>query len=190
MKGEWCYFQNVFTPDECDYIIQEGLKIPGNKAKLGVEGSLTDTNYRNSDIRFFQHTDPQFKFIFDRLWQNAIVANREWFQFNINKLDYIQMAEYDSSYKGFYSRHHDVFWMNNDPVYHRKMSCVVQLTDDSKYEGGNLELFNLKEYPNKNEVRKQGTAFFFPSFIEHQACPVTTGIRYSLAAWFDGPKWQ
>ena len=190
MKGEWCYFQNVFTPEECDYIIQEGLKVPGKKATLGVEGSLTDTKYRNSDIRFFQHYDQQFQFVFDRLWKYAIPANREWFQFNINKLDYIQMATYDASYQGFYARHNDVFWMNNDPIYHRKITCVVQLTDQITYEGGNLELFNLQQYPDVNEVRKQGTAFFFPSFIDHQATPVTQGTRYSLAAWFDGPKWQ
>jgi hypothetical protein len=26
--------------------------------------------------------------------------------------------------------------------------------------------------------------------MEHQANPVTKGTRYSLTAWFDGPKWR
>jgi PKHD-type hydroxylase len=42
---------------------------------------------------------------------------------------------------------------------------------------------------NAQAVRTQGTAFFFPSFLEHQATMVTKGTRYSLACWFDGPKW-
>lgn len=190
MKGEWCYFRQIFTPEECDYIIQEGLKVPAKKATLGVEGSATDLMHRNSDVRFFNFYDPQFEFVFDRLWKYAIPANREWFQLNINKLDYIQMATYDESYRGFYNRHVDVFWLNDDPIYHRKLSCVVQLTDPNKYEGGNLEVFNTRHFPDAQDIRQQGTAFFFPSFVEHQATPVTKGTRYSLAAWFDGPKWQ
>jgi len=53
-----------------------------------------------------------------------------------------------------------------------------------------LELYDLHGYPNKNELREQGTAIFFPSFITHAALPVTSGLRYSIAAWFDGPKWR
>jgi PKHD-type hydroxylase len=190
MKGEWCYFQNVFSPEECNYIISEGQKIPGKNATLGVEGSLTDNNYRKSEVRFFRHDNPTFDFVFQRLWNHIIPANREWFQVNINRLDFIQLAEYNSSYKGFYARHHDVFWMNDDPVFHRKLSCIVQLTDDTTYEGGDFELFNVKFQPPAHEIRKQGTVFFFPSFVEHQANPVTSGVRHSLAAWFEGPKWQ
>jgi hypothetical protein len=26
--------------------------------------------------------------------------------------------------------------------------------------------------------------------LRHKAEPVTRGTRYSLAAWFDGPKWR
>ena len=80
--------------------------------------------------------------------------------------------------------------MNNDYDYHRKLSAIVQLTDESSYEGGNLEFFNIQEYPPTKDIRKQGSVTFFPSFIEHQATPVTKGKRYSLACWFDGPKWR
>ena len=190
MKGEWCYYSSIFTPNECDFIIEEGLKLPGKKATMGVDGSFSDNQHRNSSVHFIQTNNTQFEFLFDKLWKLAIQANREWFQFNINKLDYIQLAEYDSQYKGFYAKHNDVFWMNDDPLYHRKLTCVVQLSDETTYDGGNLELFNLKQYPDPNDMRKRGTAFFFPSFLDHQATPVTFGIRYSLAAWFDGPKWQ
>ena len=46
----------------------------------------------------------------------------------------------------------------------------------------------MNEYPNKEEMRTQGTAIFLPSFINHAALPVTKGTRYSLAVWFEGPK--
>ena len=81
-----------------------------------------------------------------------------------------------------------MFWINNDN-YHRKLTCVIQLTDPSTYEGGDFEMYDLNEGPNKEELRTQGTVIFLPSFINHAALPVTKGTRYSLAVWFEGPKW-
>ena len=98
----------------------------------------------------------------------------------------MQYTIYDSAVNGHYGWHQD--YGTQKPVVPRKLSVVVQLSDPAEYEGGDLELFNIKQYPIKEEIRKQGTAFFFPGFIEHQANVVTKGKRYSLAAWFEGPK--
>lgn len=190
MKGEWCYYKEYFTPDVCDKILELGLKLPVQDAKMGVDGSVDINNHRKSKIRFIQKDDTNFTFVFDALWKMAIQANDDWFGFHISRITYIQLAEYDESYQGEYKRHNDVFWINNDPYYHRKLTAVVQLSDPTQYDGGNLELFGVNEEPNKEEIRARGTTFFLPSFIDHQATMVTKGTRYSLAAWFDGPKWK
>lgn len=191
MRGEWCYFKGYFTPEQCAKILEDGLKLPVQDAKLGVSGNSTLPNHRKSKVRFIQKSDKTFEWLFDAMWKMATQANDEWFQFHITKIDYIQLAEYDSSYEGHYKKHHDVFWMNGDPVYHRKLTAVVQLTDPSTYVGGNLVLCEpISQQPNTDEIRTQGTAFFFPSFLEHEATAVTEGTRYSLACWFDGPKWR
>lgn len=191
MRGEWCYFKSHFSPEVCNRILEIGLKIKSDDAKIGVEGKETDTEGRRSKIRFIKkgiHTE--LDWLFDDMWKLALWANDDWFQFHLSKISYIQLAEYDESYKGEYKKHHDVFWINNDPVYHRKLTAVIQLTDPSTYEGGNFEMYGLTHYPNKEEIREQGTVFFLPSFLEHAATPVTKGTRYSLACWFDGPKWR
>ena len=189
MKGEWCYFKNHFTPDECKSILEMGLQLPSKEAKLGPDGLAQHDNWRKSNIRFIEKQHTQFEWLFDRMWKMAIQANDEWFNFHLSKIDYMQLAEYDSAYQGEYKKHHDVFWMNNDPKYHRKLTAVVQLTDPSEYEGGNFEVY-CDEHPNKDEIRTLGTTIFIPSFLDHQATPVTSGVRYSLACWFDGPKWR
>lgn len=190
MKGEWCYFKSYFSPDICRMIVDEGLKLQSHDATLGVEGNTVDTNFRKSKTRFIQKSDGRFQFLFDEMWKMAIMANEQWFGFHITKLDYIQLAEYDSSYGGEYKKHHDVFWVNNDPVYHRKLTAVVQLTDPSTYTGGDFEVYDINQGPNREELRQQGTVVFIPSFMPHAALPVTSGVRYSLACWFDGPKWR
>jgi PKHD-type hydroxylase len=190
MRGEWCYFKSHFTPDECNTILQIGLTLPEQDATIGVEGAIVDKDVRKSKIRFIQKNDIRFEWLFDRLWKMAVQANDEWFNFNVSKITYLQLAEYDSSYLGEYKIHKDVFWVNTDPKYHRKLSCIVQLSDPATYEGGNFELHYLStSYPDANEIRQQGSAIFLPAFIDHAATPVTSGKRYSLAAWFDGPKW-
>jgi PKHD-type hydroxylase len=189
MRGEWCYFKNHFTPQECDKILEIGLTLPEEDATIGMDKNV-NSETRKSKVRFIQKNDIRFEWLFDRLWKMSIQANDEWFNFNISKITYIQLAEYDSEYLGEYKIHKDVFWINDDPKYHRKLTCVVQLSDPASYEGGNFELHYLAtSYPDVNEIRQRGSAIFLPAFIDHAATPVTKGKRYSLAAWFDGPKW-
>jgi len=190
MRGEWCYFKSYFTTEECNTILQVGLTLPEQDATIGVEGVIVNSDTRKSKVRFIQKNDIRFEWLFDKLWKMSVTANDEWFNFNISRITYIQLAEYDSEYLGEYKIHKDVFWINDDPKYHRKLSCIVQLSDPATYEGGDFELYNLStNYPDNKEIKQLGTAIFIPSFIDHAATPVTSGKRYSLAAWFEGPKW-
>jgi len=188
MTGEWCYFKNAISKDVCEFIIREFSKLPKSYASVGVAGELSVEGVRKSKVSFVSKENDLYSPIVSELWNLALQANDDFFNFNVTKLDYVQFAEYDESYSGNYKRHHDVFWMNGDPKYHRKLTCVVQLTDVSDYSGGDLQLFSDKQ-PNYDDFMSQGTVVFFPSFIEHQVNPVTKGTRHSLTAWFDGPKW-
>lgn len=191
MKGEWCYFKSYFDKQTCEKIINEGLKIKSQDAVVGVnDSSRVDYENRRSKIRFIQSNNWQFKFLFDALWNTSIQANNDFFNFHISKLDFVQLAEYDEKYKGEYKDHHDVFWINQDPFYHRKLSCIIQLSDPSSYEGGDFQLIDTNQKPPVEDIKQQGTIIYFPSFFLHRALPVTKGVRYSIAAWFDGPKWR
>lgn len=190
MNGEWAYYRSHFTPEECQKILNDSASVPSQKANMGVDGRIGD-DYRRSEIKFLLKTNSDYNWLYDKIWKMLIEVNPQWFNFHVTKVDYIQLAEYSEKDNGEYKRHHDVFWMNGDPNFHRKLTCVIQLTDPSTYEGGELELYNLSQNsPNAEDLRMQGTAIFFPSFIEHAALPVTKGTRHSLAVWFDGPKWR
>lgn len=192
MKGEWCYFRGHLSKQDCDEIIQNALTIDPQQAVVGVSGGLADVNleYRRSKVRFIHKDDWRFQKLFDTLWRTAIAANNDWFNIHITKLDYVQFAEYDVADHGEYKAHHDVFWLNGDDFYHRKLSCVIQLTDPAEYDGCDLEFLGTTYFPSADEIREQGTITYFPSLIKHRATPIIRGKRYSIAAWFDGPKWR
>jgi PKHD-type hydroxylase len=191
MNGEWCYYKSFFDKKTCENIIKDAQKIPSQAGQLGNgTNTLQDNSIRRSEIRFANKGDPDFQHVFNSLWKNAMEANEQFFGFHISKLEFIQIAKYDSSYKGEYKSHHDVFWLNDDPKNHRKLSCIIQLSDPNDYDGGDLEINEASEAPSREDIRQQGTMIFFPSFLRHQANPVTRGTRYSIAAWFEGPKWR
>ena len=187
MKGEWCYFKSHFSSSDCQSIIERSKDLDFQIPNLGEDGLTHNGGYRKSKIAWIYPN--LFQDVYDELWNLEKLANKDWFGFDIDTLEYIQLAEYDGNINAHYGKHQDVFWINNSPR-HRKLSAVVQLTDSSEYEGGDLRLFECSQYPNSEDIRQQGTVIFFPSFVYHQADPVLSGTRYSLAAWFEGPKWR
>lgn len=193
MKGEWCYFKSYISKDVCEKIINESKEyLEAGNGVVGLNsdaGAGVNTEYRRSTVRFAIESDWRFKYVFDILWKTALEANKDFFNIHITKLDFFQVAEYDASYKGEYKEHHDVFWLNDDPFYHRKLSCIIQLSDPNSYEGGEFEITDTMN-PIDADTKEQGTVIFFPSFLRHKANPVTKGTRYSVAAWFEGPKWR
>ncbi len=191
MKGEWCYFKSYFSAEYCQHIIDTALRREPSEAQIGTkDGIQKDDSFRRSSIRFVNKGDAELDYLFDEMWKLAIRANQDWFDVQISKLDYYQIAEYDSANRGEYKTHHDIFYMNGDPYYHRKLSCIIQLSDPATYEGGDLVFEHVEHHPNAEEMKQQGTVIFFPSFVRHAALPVTAGKRYSIASWFDGPKWR
>lgn len=187
MNGEWCYFKSYFSAEYCNQVINESKTLTFKRANLGENGLSSNNDYRKSEVTWLY---PQnFPHLYDELWKLEREANKSWFGFHVDNLEYIQLAKYEGNIRAEYKKHQDVFWVNENPR-HRKLTAIVQLSSPDSYEGGNLTLFDCGEYPNKDEIKQQGTVIFFPSFIYHQANPVTSGTRYSLAAWFEGPKWR
>jgi PKHD-type hydroxylase len=69
----------------------------------------------------------------------------------------------------------------------RKFSLVLQLSDPSEYEGGNLEIFSDKIHVVE---KKRGMVVGFPSYMPHRVTPVVSGIRKSLVIWVCGPPFR
>ena len=70
----------------------------------------------------------------------------------------------------------------------RKLSLVVQLSDPSDYDGGDLEIFTGTTA--KTLEKKRGIIHAFPSYVMHRVTPVARGIRKTLVVWVAGPKFR
>lgn len=57
----------------------------------------------------------------------------------------------------------------------------LNLTDESEYSGGELLVKDGTKIITGN--KKAGSYIIFPSFLEHKAEPVTSGIREAIVSW-------
>jgi len=125
------------------------------------------------------------------LFQYVQTANVTSFGFDIMNQCDIQYTEYHASENGFYGWHLDHGTDLNNRVTHRKLSMTIQLSDSEDYEGGDFVFGGgVTTDRSKEAFRTKGTVLVFPSFIPHCITPVTKGVRQSLVAWFEGPRWR
>ena len=173
------YYENMFTVKECEQIINTFTPV------CNIDGTIfsnNEKNYRKTKITWIPNNHTT-KWIYDRFIDYIKDANMNMFKFDITTFrDLIQFGLYDSSFNGHYGRHVDLGHTGDSSC--RKLSISVQLSDCSEYTGGDLILKNIIA------PKKQGCAVVFPSYLEHEVTPVTTGKRYSLVLWIYGPPFR
>jgi PKHD-type hydroxylase len=181
----WQMWSGGLAEETVNNIINICEQYPVSDSYLGFDGDTQNNKYRTSELRWVGDNVQLNKM----MWDYGHEANRNAFGFDIDYLKEIQFTTYKGSENGKYDWHCDTFW-GNPRTYDRKISVVIQLSDPSDYEGGMFEFDHQWEQPLKEDLMKKGTVIAFPSFIQHRVTPVTEGIRKSLVAWIEGPKFR
>ena len=179
--------QPIFTPEQCQMIINAGRSEPKNNAEIGnkqgIKSGVIDTKTRTSHISWI----PFKKMI--EMYKNIekIMKQTNGNHFGFDNMQITEMAQYTEYPEGgFYDWHidSDLNCQNEPPV--RKISMTCLLSPQNEFEGGDLELVK------KGQAVKliQGQAVFFASYIRHRIAPVTRGNRKSLVMWFGGTPFK
>ena len=177
----------IFTPKECQDIINMGHQQKNEEAKVGIkekkEGGY-DTKMRITTISWIPFsTMPDMYKIIDRSMKQVNSNHFGYEGMTITEL--AQFTEYPKG--GFYDWHMDaeVNCQFEPPV--RKISMTILLSNQSEFEGGDLEFM---AEGNKLPQLLQGQAIYFCSLIRHRVAKVKKGIRRSLVMWFGGPPFK
>ena len=181
----------AFNDEQINKIIEIGeYHYRLEQATIQDPNNPCNTKVRNSKISWIG-LSPETQFIYDQLGYIARDLNGQFFDLDLYGFtEEIQYTVYEKSADegdpdGHYTWHVDKGAANSTP---RKLSIVVQLSDPSEYEGGNLEVF----YSGEPQVLKKskGMLYAFPSYLLHRVTPVTAGIRRTLVVWLTGPKFR
>jgi PKHD-type hydroxylase len=173
----------LFTPEQCNLIIEKGKSLPKQNAKIFNKEKEIDTKTRVSHISWIPFNAlPEMYKTLEEVMQRT---NNNHFGFEGMKItEPAQYTEYPEG--GFYDWHidSDVNCANEPPV--RKISMTCLLSHESEFEGGGLELMS----EGKIAKPKQGQAIFFASYIRHRVVPITKGNRKSLVLWVGGTPFK
>ena len=168
------FYENFLLPEQCDDIIDVAKKLEK------FDGQSTDekNNYRDCKTSFMSTND--IPWLFDELAYSVQEANKQYFNFDLwGFAEGLQFTEYNTP-GGHYKIHCDKIHRSRV----RKLSCIIQLTEEEDYDGCDVELI-LNE-PFIKLPKTKGTLIIFPSYTPHRVTPITRGTRYSLVAWING----
>jgi PKHD-type hydroxylase len=177
----------IFTPSQCQDIINMGHQQKSEEAKVGhkdKKGGNYDAQMRVTTISWipFKVMPEMYK----RIERSMLQVNGNHFGYEGMRLtEYAQFTEYPKG--GFYDWHidADTNCQFEPPV--RKISMTILLSNQSEFEGGDLEFMSEG---NKPPPLIQGQAIFFCSLIRHRVAKVKKGTRQSLVMWFGGPPFK
>ena len=178
----------MFTPQQCQMIVDAGHACAPEKAKVGGgESGQYDTKKRVTTISWIPFN--KMPEMYQQVENQLSIINLNHFGFDgVRLTEPAQFTEYPK--KGFYDWHMDLnaFGANGqNPI--RKISMTCLLSDPKDFTGGEL-MFSDAGGDQKPLDLKQGQAIFFASFLRHKVAPVKKGIRRSMVMWFGGPPFK
>jgi PKHD-type hydroxylase len=181
----FAWWEGAFTDQELDWLQDRAIRAD-QQAQVGGNPQGDNLNrIRRSKISWL-NKGQDTAWVFEKLSDVVSSLNAQFFRLDLTGFgEPVQLTNYDQSDHGMYGWHQD-YGGGVSPS--RKLSIVLQLTDPSRYEGGNLQVLTTGE---PQTIRKQrGLIAAFPSYTLHQVTPVTQGSRQSLVAWITGPAFK
>ena len=180
----YAWWEGAFTEQELDWL-QNKAKEADQVARIGRgNGEEVNDNIRRSELNWLQKNS-ECAWVFEKLAHVASSLNADYFGFELTGFgEALQLTNYHEARQGTYVWHQDFGAAGPS----RKLSLVLQLSDPSDYEGGELQLLTGKT-PTKIE-KKRGLITVFPAWTLHQVTPVTKGTRQTLVTWVSGPAFK
>jgi PKHD-type hydroxylase len=194
LENTYYYWEQGVSHKFCDDVIRFSKTLEKEKGKIGgghggPEHLKNNPNVRQSKIIWMSE-----KWIYRHILPFVHHANRDGkYKFQLNKAEAIQYTRYGSD--NHYDWHQDTFEAPNQTEI-RKLSICINLTDPSKFEGGDFLISVPNPNPDKihysklNFLKQKGAVAVFPSFTWHKVAPVTKGIRHSLVCWLRGNRFK
>ena len=171
-------FADVFSNEECDLLkenVIDELWMP-----IKVQG---DENHHKG---FRQKLRGDVNgFPFDQIKEVTKAANNQVYGFDLLGIidqDFPQVFKYTSDC--YYNWHIDL----NVVAPTRKMTFIINLSDENDYKGGDLEFLNINV--SEYKVNTLGKIIVFPSYIPYRITPVTEGEKKIIIGHVHGATFK
>ena len=172
----------LLTVESCNRLVAYCETLPVLEAEM--TGPQASAEARRSTIAWVPQQKDSAP-LFDLVRTQAEQLNAAEFGFDLVGFgEHMQYARYGTG-KGHYDWHIDA---GPGATSLRKLSIIIQLSDEAEYEGGDVEF--QAAGPVTRLPRTRGTLVVFSPFLLHRVTQVTRGERKSLVAWVTGPPFR
>jgi SM-20-related protein len=178
--------KNFWSAEECLQLREISKFSPSEDAGIYAEGKQTvDSPFRKTKRILISYS------IQEELHKSIFAAKpslENHYGLALSGLQTCQLLKYDTG--GYFRAHQDEKELPSE--FTRKLSVVIFLNSarktKSSFTGGQIVFYeDMPQYLAGNGFPfepEQGLLLVFPSYLLHEVCEVTTGIRYSVVSWF------
>ena len=145
------YKENFLSNKECDKLIKT---LDTGELTDGTVVGDYDKHPVNKNVRKVLNVDFHDENLYRRLNGAIKVANTQYFNYKIDSIDTLRFLKY--SVGGTYKWHVD---MGRDETSTRKLTAIIQLSEEKDYEGGDFEFSIANDEGDENYfgTRKKGS---------------------------------
>lgn len=174
------YRENFLSSVECDNLIKE---LDSERLSEGTLAGNYEQDIVNKNVRQTLNINFSNDNLFNKINTAVKIANTQYFDYHIEGIDMLRFLKYGIG--GTYNWHTDI---GRNECSMRKLTAIIQLSDEQDYEGGDFEFGITNEQGNDlvKGNKNKGCLLIFPSFLSHRVAPITKGIRYSIITWAEG----
>ena len=180
----FAWWEGAFTDQELDWL-QKKAKEATQEAQVGNgENGVVAEEIRRSELNWLDKTE-ETAWVFEKLSHVVSSLNADYFGFDLTGFgEALQLTNYHEARQGTYKWHQDF----GSSGVSRKLSLVLQLSNPTEYEGGELQLLTSGQPTTIN--KRRGLITVFPAWTLHQVTPVIKGTRQTLVAWVSGEPFK
>jgi PKHD-type hydroxylase len=179
----FAWWDGAFTEEQLDWLQQKAREATQEAQVGGGSEGTVSKSIRRAELNWL-FKDSECSWVFERLSHVAASLNADHFGFDLTGFgEAIQLTNYHESRQGTYKWHQDF-----SSEVSRKLSMVLQLSEPSEYEGGELQI--LTSGQPMGVQKKRGLITAFPAWTLHQVTPVVKGNRQTLVTWVSGPEFK
>lgn len=195
---------NLFTPDECQQIINTALNDWDERESMiqrdeGTEikqNFKEDSDYRNTTLFIPKGPD---EWLFNKIMGAIMGFNNSESGYNFdvrglaeppNVMRYQAPDINPNGKPGKYDWHMDV---GPGPVPSMRKISYSILLNPTEYEGGELCFHigrNTDPHGDQHMESMIGSMLLFPSYMVHRVLPMTKGTRYAIVGWAHGSSFS
>lgn len=192
---QWFTHTPFLSDEQCDEIVSQLKKetnwtsgyenaIIVNADEKSLDNVIQDRTFE--ELYMFNNTKHDYKWINQKLEPYVKMLNTKVWNF--------QLKETLKDLKALRYKNNDRFDWHTD--YDKgeesinKLTCLIQLSDESEFEGGDLHLAFTNDGEFFKTPYKRGYLLVFPSFVSHMVSELSGGERYIIREIITGEPFK